>query len=252
MKRSNVFILFFFLLSVDGVAQSLDSLVAIPRSLELSISTPQPRLGQQFKVMLDENYLRAQIFKSAIGKIQLADNVGNTDEGQMVLTVNALVKGKDVIGPLEFTINGTKYTTNKIEYEVIDRLPDVDRGVWVRKVKLSDSTFDIIIEQRIPAKWKTNNSPEKNSTSFTQEAESTNILKFKDNYSIEGVRGLGSFTSSDYGSYTNDKGEQIEYLNAFSIYHFLMDGKTPKIVITKDKLENFPSGYNFESIEVTR
>ena len=252
MKRSSLFILWFLLLSVCAISQNIDSLLSVPRTLELSISTPQPRLGQQFKITLDNAYLTAQIFKSAIGKIQLADDLGNSNENQMVLTVNALEKGKNVIGPLEFTVNGTKYTTNKIEYEVIDPLPDVDRGVWVRKVKLSDSTFAIIIEQRIPAKWTTSSDPAKSSMTYAQEAESTNILKFKDSYSIEGVRGLGSFSSSDYGSFTNDKGDQIQFLNAFSIYRFLMEDNTAKIVITKDKLENFPVGYSFQSIEVTR
>jgi hypothetical protein len=242
----NWLLAFLILAHLQGFSQNIDSLLAIPRNLELSISTPQPRLGESFKITLDETYLRAQIFKSAIGKIKFAETLGNTNETDMVLTFNALVKGKNVIGPLEFTLNGTKYTTNKIEYEVVDALPNVDKGIWIRKVKISDSLFCIIIEQRIPAKPKTTVNSEK-STNFTTEPEYTTILKFKDSYSIKGISGINSSSSTDYG-YLVDEGEQKQFLSAYSVYYFKIEDKTIKIAITGDKFDNIPNGYSFQSI----
>lgn len=247
MTRHSLLILL-LLLCLKGFSQDIDSELAKPRTLKLTVSTPQPRLGENFKITLDENYLRAHIFRSALGKIRLSEDIGQSNDDEMVLNVNALIKGKNVIGPLEFTINGTKYNTNKIEYEVIDPLPNVDKGVWIRKVNLSDSTFCIIIEQRIPAKPKT--TVNGNSTSYTTEAEYTTILKFKDTYSVKGLSGINSYSNSDYGILTNDKGEEKQFLKAYSVYYFNIEDKTSKIVITKDKFDNIPAGYNFQDIVV--
>ena len=233
----------------SGISQNIDTLLSIPRTLELSISTPQPRLKENFKVTLDAIYVRSQIFRSAIGKIMLAENLGNTNDGQMVLNVNALVKGRNEIGPLQFIINGTKYTTNKIEYEVIDALPNVDKGVWIRKVDLSDSTFCIIIEQRIPAMPKTIINSEKSIT-FTTEPAYSAILKFKDAYSVAGLSGASSYSNTNYGSFYDDQGNQKQFLYAYSVYNFKIEKKKIKIIITKDKFENIPSDYNFENIVI--
>lgn len=74
-------------------AQDLDSLLAAPQTLELTISTPQPRLDEKFQISLDVNYVRAHIFKSAIGKIELTGDVSDNENGRMVLNVHALEKG---------------------------------------------------------------------------------------------------------------------------------------------------------------
>jgi len=243
----NWLLAFLILAHFKGFSQNIDSLLSIPRTLKLSISTPQPRLGENFKITLDETYLRAQIFKSAIGKIKFAETLGNANETEMVLNVNALVKGKNVVGPLEFILNGTKYTTNKIEYEVVDALPNVDKGIWIRKVNISDSLFCIIIEQRIPANPKTTVNSEK-STTFTTEPEYTSILKFKDSYSINGLSGINSSTGTDYGYLIDDKGEQKQFFSAYSVYYFKIENRTIKIVITGDKFDNIPNGYGFQSI----
>jgi len=243
----NWLLAFLIVAHFKGFSQNIDSLLSIPKTLELSISTPQPRLGENFKITLDETYLRVQIFKSAIGKIKFAETLGNANETEMVLNVNALVKGKNVVGPLEFILNGTKYTTNKIEYEVVDALPNVDKGIWIRKVNISDSLFCIIIEQRIPANPKTTVKSEK-STTFTTEPEYTSILKFKDSYSINGLSGINSSTGTDYGYLIDDKGEQKQFLSAYSVYYFKIENRTIKIAITDDKFDNIPKGYSFQPI----
>src|SRR6185436_12007191 len=91
---------YFILLSVLGWTQNIDSMLAEPQVIELTISTPQPRLKETFQISIDINHLRANIFKSLIGKVQLSDDLSTTDNGELTMNVNALKKGKNEIGPL--------------------------------------------------------------------------------------------------------------------------------------------------------
>jgi len=239
----------FIISSSVGQSQNIDSILSIPQTLELKISTPQPRLKEKFQISLDINYVRAHIFKSALGKIQLAENIGNTDESLMTLNVNTTKLGKNQIGPLEFNLNGTKYTTNEINYTVIEALPNIDKGVWFRKVNTGDNTFCVIIEQRIPANEKKTTKSD-NSFSLTTEPEYTQIVKFKDSYSISGVSGLNSSSYTDFGYIYNNNGTQKQFMFGYSVYYFTINDKNIKIKITKDKFENFPPDYKFEDINI--
>jgi hypothetical protein len=247
MKQAILFIS--FLLSVTfSRTQNIDSLFTQPQVIELSISTPQPRLKETFQITLDINHLRANIFKSLAGKVQLSNDIGSEDNGQITMNVNALKKGKNEIGPLEFTLDKTKYSTNKITYEVIDPLPNTDKGLWIRKVNTSDSTFCIIIEQRIPADSKTTKETD-NSISLTTEPEYNEIAKFKVGYSIEGVSGFNSHSNTNFSS-VEIKGEDRQFMYGYSVYYFNIDDKKAKIKITKDKFENIPPDYKFENIVI--
>lgn len=248
MKQFFIFISFLFS-AIAGKAQNIDSLLAVPQVLELNISTPQPRLNENFKISLEANYIKAQIFKSTFGYLEFAEDIGNTDDGMMNLNVKTTQKGKNQIGPLHFTINGIDYSTNKIEYEVIDALPNVDRGLWFRKVFINDSTFCLIIEQRIPANRKTTKISE-TETKYSIEPVEENVVSFKDAYSIDGLRGLTSTTYSDFGSIYDANGNEKEFMTGYSITYFsIIDGKD-KIKITKDKFQNLPTNYKFEDIIV--
>jgi hypothetical protein len=229
-------------------AQNIDSLLAAPQVIELTISTPQPRLKETFEISIDINHLRANIFKSLFGKVELSNDIGYNNDGQLTMYVTALKKGKNEIGPIEFYLDKTKYTTNKITYEVIDPLPNTDEGVWFRKVITGDNTFCIIIEQRIPANPKTTKTGE-NSTRFTTEPEYTNLVKFKDTYSIVGLNGSNSHSSTNFSS-TVINGQDKEFMYGYSVYYFEIADKKAKIRITKDKLENFPPNYKFEDIVI--
>ena len=127
-------------------SQDLDSFLSIPQTIELKISTPQPRLGETFQITLDINHLRANIFKSLNGKVRLSDDITSSNTADLAMNVVALKKGKTEIGPIEFFLDKTKYTTNKITYEVIDELPGTDNGLWFRKVNTGEKMFCIIIE----------------------------------------------------------------------------------------------------------
>jgi hypothetical protein len=235
--------------SQSAESHLIDSVLAIPQTLELKISSPQPRLKEKIEVSLDINWVRAQIFKTEFGKFTAAEEIGNTDANLMVMKVNAVRKGKQSMGPLYFTMNGTKYTTTKIEYDVIDALPNVDKGLWFRKVMTSDTTFCIIIEQRIPA----NNKVEKVSakeTKYYTEPTNDNITRFKYSYSIDGLDGNNSASYSDFGHIIDAKGIRKEYMSGYSITFFKIINKNKKIKITKDKFENVPTDYKFEDIIV--
>lgn len=248
MKQLFVTIAFSFPTFV-GMSQNIDSILKIPQVLELSISTPQPRLKEKVKISLDANFVRVHIFKSTFGQFEFVEDVGNTDDGIMSLNVTATQKGKNKIGPLSFTINGTKCSTNQIEYEVIDPLPNVDKGLWFRKIFTNDSTFCIIIEQRIPANSKTIKISDKK-TKYLTEPISENVASFKYSYSINGLRGRTSTTYSDFGSIYDDKGNEKKFMTGYSISYFSIIDKKAKIKITKDKFQNLPTDYKFEDIIV--
>jgi hypothetical protein len=236
-----------FVLSVtQGWTQNIDSLLAEPQVIELSISTPQPRLQETFQISLDINHLRANIFKSLTGKLRLSDDIGSTSNDQLILNVNALKKGHNEIGPLEFFLDKTKYTTNKLVYEVIDPLPNTDKGLWFRKVMTSDSTFCIIIEQRIPANSKTTKKSD-NSITLTTEPEYNEIAKFKDSYSIDGVSGRNSHSSTNFSSIEID-GQDRQFMYGYAVYYFNIVDRKAKIKITKDKFENIPVDYKFNDV----
>ena len=234
------------LFSSAGWAQNIDSMLAEPQVIELTISTPQPRLKETFQISIDVNHLRANIFKSLAGKVQLSNEIGTTDNGELTMNVSAITKGENLIGPLEFFLDKTKYTTNKITYDVVDPLPDFDRGIWFRKVMTSDTTFCVIIEQRIPAKSKTTKESG-NSTSYTTEPEYSEIAGFKDSYSITGVSGINSHTNTNFSSVIIN-GEDKKYMYGYSVYYFKIVDRRAKIKITKDKFQNLPGDYKFEDI----
>lgn len=247
MKQTILFTCLILVTSI-GWTQNIDSLLAEPQTIELTISTPQPRLKETFQISLDINHLRANIFKSLAGKVQLSNDIRTTDNGDLVMNVTAVKKGKNEIGPLEFYLDKTKYTTNKITFEVIDALPNTDNGVWFRKVMTSDTSFCIIIEQRIPANSKTTKKSD-NSITFTTEPEYTDMLKFKDSYSIDGVSGRNSHSSTNFSS-VSINGEDRQFMYGYSVYYFTIEDRKAKIKITKDKFQNIPDNYKFEDIVV--
>lgn len=241
-----IFLTCFILLSAIGWAQHTDSLPAAVQTIELSASTPQPRINEPFKLSIDIGQLKATIFQSLAGKLQLSNDISTTEEAVMTVTVNAVKKGKNEIGPLAFYLDKTKYISNSITVDVIDPLPNVDKGVWVRKVMTSDTTFCIIFEQRIPANSKATIKPD-HSITYTTEPVFTDIVKFKDSYSITGVSNSYAHSSTGFSSITVN-GEERQYMYGFSVYYFTIEDKKATIKITKDKLQNIPGDYQFEDI----
>ena len=78
MKQTILFTCF-ILLTIYGNTQNVDSILAGPQAIELTISTPQPRLKETFQISIDINHLRANIFKSLAGKVQLSNDMNTTN-----------------------------------------------------------------------------------------------------------------------------------------------------------------------------
>jgi hypothetical protein len=247
--KHTILITCFMLLATSGWAQNIDSILAEPQTLKLAISTPQPRLKETFQISLDIGHVRANIFKSVWSKVQFSDDISTTaDDGLLIMNVNAIKKGQNEIGPLEFFLDKTKYTTNKITFDVIDPLPRTDKGIWFRKVMTSDTTFCIIIEQRIPANNKTTKKSDKSIT-ITTEPVYSDIVKFKDTYSIDGLSGPNSHSNTNFSSVTIN-GEERQFMYGYSVYYFNIEDRKAKIKITKDKFQNLPGDYKFEDIVI--
>lgn len=242
-----IIVLFIFLfVNLYCPAQNADNPLTAPQEIELRISTPQPRMNETFQISIDINHIRANIFKSLAGKVRLSSDINTTNSEDITMNVTAIRTGKNEIGPLEFYIDQTKYTTNKISYEVVDPLPTIDKGVWFRKVWMSETKFCIIIEQRIPANSKTTVNPDQ-SISITTEAEGTEIVKFKSTYSINGLNGLDSHATTAYSSLLI-KGEEKQFMTGYSVYYFEIADKNAKIRMTKDLFENMPTYFQFEDM----
>lgn len=239
-------LLCFILAAASGHSQNIDSLIAVPQVLELKISTPQPRLNETFQVSVDADHLKANIFRPLAAKLTPADDIMASSCREFTINVVAPEKGKNEIGPLEFYLNKTRYTTNKIVYEVVDPLPETNQGVWFRKVMTSDTSFCIIIEQRIPAFSKTTQKTD-NSTTYTTEPEHNDIVKFKDSYSIKGLNSNQSNVTTNFSSVMMN-GESKQYMSGYSVYNFTIVDKKARIKITKDKFEHIPDYYHFEEI----
>ena len=230
-------------------SQMTDSMLAIPQTLNLKISSPQPRQKEKVEISLDINYVKAQIFKTEFRKFEVAQDIGNSNENLLIMKVNPLIKGKQSMGPLSFIMNGTKYTTNKIDYEVIEALPKVDKGLWFRKIMTSDTSFCIIIEQRIPANSKVTKISE-NETKYWTEPTNDNIVRFKNSYSVDGLEGGDSESNSDFGYIIDEKKERKDYMSGYSITYFRIKEKQKKILITKDLFTNIPADFKFQDIIV--
>lgn len=245
----NLLLLFaVFCLSTTAHAQNIDSIIAAPQTIELSISTPQPRLNETFEITLDAKHIRANIFKSLIGKLEFMEETGPINNNKLTMKVQALEKGKAEIGPFEFYIDKTRYTSSKISYEVIDPLPATDNGIWIRHVKTGTDAFCIIIEQRIPASTKSRKTAD-NAITITTEPVTEEMVEFKNSYSIDGVSGGNSQRTSSFSSLEKN-GEDIPFKYSFGIYYFTINDDKAKVRITRDLFKNLPKDYKFEEIVV--
>jgi hypothetical protein len=88
-----------------------------------------------------------------------------------------------------------------------------------------------------------------NKTTLSTVPEYTELAKFKDSYSIDGLSGLNSNAQSDFGTVMIN-GEERPFMYGYSVYYFTILNRRLKIKITKDQLENLPSGYNFQDIVI--
>lgn len=218
------------------------------QALKLEISLPQPRLGQGFYLSCSADTLNKQIFKLAPGKFKI--NSYTTFAGQgtnFSVQLEALKTGQNEIGPLSFNFNGNTYKTDIIKFTVADSLPNVNKGVWIRKVPINDTTVYILIDQRIPTQ---NHIVKNDSNTITLSAEVKNdeketVLKSEDmeNAKIEDW-GSSSETIPDFTSTGSS------YASFYKCYKVTIKIKGKSIVLEKQAFDNLPDYYKFQNITI--
>jgi len=196
---------------------------AIAQTLELSTSNPQPRLGQSFTLNINIDTLNQTMFHflSNNFKVSLSkDQCSNTPE--MSVSLEALKKGRNEIGPLTIVFNGIKYTTSKVL---------------------------ILTEQRIPAQTyyeHTDNSM--NMTTKTnndeKEAELTWIEADVANAKVN-MRGGSSEMQSIYLP-----SNELKFKYCYWSYKITIVDKDKPVVLHKSDFRNLPDYYKFQDIVI--
>ncbi len=218
------------------------------QALQLDLSVPQPRLGESFYLSFSSDTLSKQIFNLAPEKFRVNSYSAFTGaETSFSANIEAIHIGQNEIGPLTFEFNGHTYKTNVIKFTVADSLPNVGRGIWLRKVPVNDSTVYIIIDQRIPAHNRITR-PNINSISMTAEVNSDEKEARLQTDSIENAKieewGSSSDTKPDF------TGTGLSYGSYYKCYKVTVLSIGKPLVLTKQAFENLPDYYKFENITI--
>jgi len=220
------------------------------QTLNLSISNPQPRLGQSFIVTVNIDTLNQTLFHflSSQFKVSLTkDQCSNTPEMSVALEAKKI--GKDEIGPLTIEFNGIKYKTNKVSFDVVDSLPAVNKGYWIRKIKVDDTTVVILTEQRIPALTYYDHSGNSvNITTKTNDEEKEAELTWMDsdvaNAKIDMIGGHSEMQSI----HLPDK--ELKFKYCYWSYKVIIIDKNKPAILRKSVFSNLPDYYKFDNIVV--
>ena len=216
------------------------------QQLSISLSTPQPRLGEHFRISIDIDTLNKTFFSFLKNKFTLLPAINDCQENPNIgVEAIATKLGHNEIGPLRLELNGMKFTTDKIVFDVVDSLPAVNQGFWIRKMKVNDSVFFLLIDQRIPA--LTYNSATDNSITITtktndEDSHPAELLSFNPNYDFAGSRGTNGYASI----YLPTKTLKFKY--SFWAYRITIKNKAKNFVLKKEDFDYLPAYYKFEDI----
>lgn len=215
--------------------------------LKLEISNPQPRVGESFTISVEIDTLSELFFKPLDNKFKISGSNGEAALGYPRLMVNAEASktGKNVVGPYTLEFNGKKYTTNKLSFEIVDSLPRVDKGLWIRKAMIDDTTFCILIDQRRPSHPVYTH--DDNSLTITSRPDTAGNVSPAD--SIENIKGNGSTTTTGTG-FLEGQDSENEYSYFFGNYRFVIIDKKKPTVLHRSNFKNLPPDYKFEDIVV--
>jgi hypothetical protein len=236
MKRALIFIALF------------SSISCYSQALKLDISLPQPRLGESFYLSFSSDTLSKQIFNLEPGKFKVNSYIALTgQETSFSVQLEALKVGQNEIGPLSFNFNGNIYKTNIIKFTVVDSLPNVNKGIWIRKVPIDDTTVYIMIDQRIPT-HNIINQTDNNTINMSAEVnneEKEAELKSEDaeDAQIENW-GSSSVTSPDF------TGKGLGYASFYKCYKVTIKHKSKSLVLEKQAFDNLPGYYKFQNITI--
>jgi len=219
------------------------------QTLELSISSHQPRLGEYFSVSFNSDTLSKGVFKLPQDKFKI-DSYINSMNIETTLSVNlqALKAGENEIGPFNFTFNGKSYKTNKLKFTVADSLPPVNKGLWIRKVAINDTSFYILIDQRIPAmNYVTRKSNTISMTAKTSEDEKETEMNTEDEEDAK-IESWGSSSSTKLAIGKDD----MSYKSLYKCYKVTISDKKKPFTLTSKHFVNLPDYYKFTDIVILK
>ncbi len=215
------------------------------QTLNLSISNPQPRMGQSFTATVNIDTLNETLFHflSSQFKVSLAkDQCSSTPE--MSVNLEAKKIGKNEIGPLTIEFNGIKYKTNKISFDVVDSLPAVNKGYWIRKIKVDDTTVLILTEQRTPALTYYDHSA--NSISITtktnDEEKEAGLTWMEADVNVANAKvNMTGGHSEMQTIYLPNK--ELKFKYSYWSYKIIIIDKNKPVILRKSDFTNLPGDY---------
>jgi hypothetical protein len=213
------------------------------------MSSPQPRLGQSFTISVSVDTLADILFRPVSGNFKISPGKDASNQASsFVITAEAKAIGKQHIGPLKLEFNGIKFTTDKMEFDVIDSLPAVDKGLWIRKVMVNDTEFSILMDQRIPTSPYTSKTDSSITTEYKARDGSTGTTLVT-NDEAENIRSNGSTTSSSPQTVSlQGKESGVNYY--FGVYNFVIVDKKKPVVLRKSDFKDLPPDFKFQDIVV--
>jgi hypothetical protein len=224
------------------------SISCYSQTLELNLSLPQPRLGQNFYLTFSSDTLSKQIFNLAPDKFKVNSYMAlSGEETSFSVQIEALKIGQNEIGPLIFNFNGNTYKTSIVKFTVADSLPNVNRGIWIRKVPIDDTTVYIMIDQRIPIH---NRITQKNNNTISMSGEVNDNEKEAELKSdeVENAKIESWGSSSETG--LDITGNGLSYASFYKCYKVTVISKSKPLALEKQAFNNLPDYYKFQNITI--
>lgn len=153
--------------------------------------------------------------------------------------------GKFTIGGSKFKVNDQTCYIKGFSYEVVDSLPNVSEGLWIRLVKFDESKICLIIEQRIRT----------NSEDFISKDKSRKPHEYRARLKMEFFEKLDSHSVLD-GSLTSrngsihDAGRIETYFESTDILWLRKTKPENATKLVETDFENLPPGYKFQETEL--
>ena len=207
------------------------SLTSFSQQLRLKLTYPSPRQGDEMVISVT------------------FENPDSTYPIEGVFTFKQCTKdiGFMTIGPVSLKINGTHYTSNSLRIKVIEKLPDVASGFWLRTVKENNKEY-LILEERVARNKKkpitTDTLYYGNSKDITKNRMTMTGSEFAAlNYYAKKVPGLefDYLNYSNASQYIGNKDNMVESYYQITIYKIEKDKSFKgKFILDKNYFVNLP------------
>ncbi len=209
------------------------------QEIELELQNPAPRVGEDIEVLLKLKHPSTEDENSE--DYYFMNN--NLVEGTLSINQKAEESGELSFGPISFSLNGKKYTSNSLTVMVDDALPETNKGIWIRQVNYNGKSL-LIIEQRIPNEWKKKG---KNEMSFDNEGLEFLELK-QESLHQDDLRFNFTFSTSTSQQIKQDGGSEGEMVSyQMMIYEIeKADTYSGEFQLEESHFLHFPKGVKLE------